>query len=217
MSYNTLRPAPASNLAAIANGSVLTASSLNEYQACMNHLAGRGGVIGNPAGNRISGRIQVPIGVVSKGFNNSFFMGRISKPISLWLNPGYDMLSMFFEVRLNSMKFHAPLNRYVGSTFAIDLVRGGVAYRLQELTWQQLSASQYTLQTGFFRMETPILGLFQTSPIHAEEIYIVLTYDMTEGEDSLIGTLPDGVLSNPTFWNGCSFFSVAAYKNIVPC
>lgn len=215
--YNILRPQPANTLTTLANGQVLSASTINEAHKCMNALAGRGTRTAEIVGSRLNGRIVVPLGVVSKGFNNSYTIGRKSIAVPLWLPAGYDMIDMFFEVRLNPSIFHAPLNRWLGSEFIVEFVRGGIAWEVARLDWRLMSNVVFPLQTGFFKMTTPITGLFQTSPIHTEEIFIRLTFDMSEGVDDVLGMDTAGTLPNPTFWNGCSYFVAACYKNIVLC
>ena len=219
MSYNFLRDAPANNLSTLANGQVLSASTLNEASKCMNYLAGRGAVINTASGSRISGRIQLPLGVVSRGaitgsgqptFGDTFLLSTKAIAVPLWLPPGYNMLGMFLEVRLSQLKFSTLRNRYVGSTIAIELVRGGIAYPIVTLTWQNLTGNP--LQVGFYQINQRITSLFQSSPIHSEEIHVRLTYDSTEGDTDLLGQFPDGTITYPEFWQGMSYFSVAAYK-----
>ena len=216
MPINALRPAPAYTLGTLTNGQVLADTTLNEFQNAMNNFAGRGATTATLLGGRLNGLIHVPVGLVSKGYANSFQLQRIQLAIPLWLSAGFDVLGFGFQVRLNSMypMANAPAG-FVGSTFTVEVVRGGVAYQVAQITWRDLVAA--TLQTGFFTFNHPLSSLFLNSPIHCEEIWIRLTYDATEGDDSLLGLYPNGILTNPEFWNGCGYFFAAAYKNFEPC
>ena len=60
---------------------------------------------------------------------------------------GISTCSVCFEVRLSQLKFSEQRNRYVSSTVAVELVRGGIAYPIKTFTWQNFTGNP--LQVGF--------------------------------------------------------------------
>jgi len=223
MSYNPLRPSPSFALQTLANGSVLDVIKINEFQKEMAHLAGRGAAITELSGGRMNGKIHVPLGLVSKGTGlapgNTFRLGKKSVAVPLWLNPGFDMLCFFFQVRLSSMYPRPALaSGYVGSVFTVDVVSGGNAYQVAYTSWHQLTnLTNFPNNVGFFKFSIPLVSLFLNSPVHVEEIYLRLNFDATEGYADVLGLYPSGTLTNPEFYQGCMYFGAAAYKSIIPC
>lgn len=220
MPLNPLRPAPAFNLQTLANGQVLDVGKINEFQKCMAHLAGRGATIVELAGARANGKIRVPLGLVSKGTGsppgNTFRLAKRDLAIPLWLNPGHDTLSIFFSVKLNSLyPLSSVASGFVGSVFTVSVVRGGNAYEVIYKDWHELDA--YPSETAFFHREINLASLFLNSPVHVEEIYLKLHYTAVEGHDELLGNFPSGTLTNPEYYQGCSYFCAAAYKSLEGC
>ena len=204
------------------NGDVLDVAKINEFQKCMDHLASRGAMVTQMTGARVNDQIQVPLGLVSHGsttpvqVGNTFRMGKKDLAIPLWLNPGYDTLTLMFQIRLQSM-FPVPavVGGYVGGVFRVEVVRGGTAHQVAYYDWRMLQNEPQ--QTAFFVRTIPLNSLFLNSPIHVEEIFLRLHYSSVEGYDVLLGQLPSGIFSNPEFWQGCSYFGCAVYKDCIPC
>jgi hypothetical protein len=104
MPIRPLRPSPSFLLQPMPNGSALDSARLNQFQQAMSAFAGRGATTTEICGARVNGLIQVPLGVVSKGFANSFRLDKKSIAVPLWVSAGYDSLTMLFQVRLGALK-----------------------------------------------------------------------------------------------------------------
>lgn len=216
MPINPLRPAPNFNLQVIPNGAIIDEVRVNEFQKSMANLAGRGATIKTLSYTRTNGRFRIPCGVTSMGFPNSFVLSKKSLGIPLWLNTGHNRISIFFSVCLNLM-FPLPfvVGGFVGSVVRIEIVRGGTAYTLKEVSWRDPSLD--ALGFGFFTVDAPLSSLFINSPIHCEEIYLRLHYSSVEGYDILLGQQTAGTLSNPEWWNGIGYFGAACYRDTDIC
>lgn len=200
------------------NGSALDSSRLNQFQQAMSAFAGRGATTTEICGARVNGLIQVPLGVVSKGFPNSFRLDKKSIAVPLWVPAGYDSLTMLFQVRLGALKSvptSVAASGFVGSQITIEIVQGGAARLVQDITWQSVFLDPQG--NGYFEMNVPLANIFNLSPIHADLIYIRLNYTAVEGHDDLLGQNTSGILNSPTFWQGISYFGAACYKSLDVC
>jgi len=216
MPINPLRPSPNFNLSVLGNGSVLDDTRLNQFQAAMNAFAGRGAMVAELCGASVNGRIQVPLGAVSKGFANSFRLDKKSIAIPLWVPAGYDSLTIMFACQLNLMKNVVGVTGgFVGSIFRVEIVQGGQGRTVQEISWR--SPMLDPLGNGYFEFNVPLANIFNLSPIHADLIYIRLHYSMTEGYDILLGQNTTGTHTTADFWNGCGYFGAAVYKSTDVC
>lgn len=182
----------------------------------MSAFAGRGATVIEMLGASVNGTIQVPLGVVSKGFAYSFKLDKKSIAVPLWVPAGYDSLTLMFAVRLGALKSVPNVSAgFVGSFLRIEIVQGGQGRTVNEISWR--SAFLDPQGSGYFEMNVPLGNIFNLSPIHAELIYIRLHYSMVEGYDILLGQNTTGMLNNSAFWQGLGYFGAACYKSLDVC